>query len=228
MEESESTITQCLESYNTLSKLLSAEEKEIFEHNLGHEVKELIAEMQTLQKKFQGKYKPRRRSSISIMQLQHFALLNKEEGDFAAVDVSGDFLCKDASQPPEASRRQGAGELSADRVQPVKVLQIAKKINFFREESKETLSYAHKVLVETSQTLRDFFSVSSEADLSERIAVTFNTHDADNSGTLEVSELLTAFAEMGAPKTAEEVKILIEQFDADDNGEFDIVRIDLT
>ncbi|EKX43053.1 hypothetical protein GUITHDRAFT_111099 [Guillardia theta CCMP2712] len=248
MEESESAITQCLESYNALSKLLSPEEKEIFEHNLGHEIKELIAEMQTLQQKFQGKYKPRRRSSISIMQLQNFALLNKEGGDFAAVDVSGvSEVCKKTLLGLPSTRRVSnatitfipseAGQLILTYFLHAEILlQLSprSRISFARMplsllkrvDAKELVSSLlnnlPRVLVETSLTLRNFFSTSSEAELSERIAVTFNTHDANKSGTLEVSELLTAFAEMGAPKTADEVRVLIEQFDADDNGEFDI------
>ena len=74
----------------------------------------------------------------------------------------------------------------------------------------------------SSTCLRDYFSSIKPSELSSRIKVTFDAY-ANEKGLLERKQVQTAFLEMGRRLKEDEIDVLMDEFDADNNGAYDLV-----
>eukprot|EP00292_Cryptomonas_paramecium_P005775 CAMPEP_0113725008 /NCGR_PEP_ID=MMETSP0038_2-20120614/39463_1 /TAXON_ID=2898 /ORGANISM="Cryptomonas paramecium" /LENGTH=400 /DNA_ID=CAMNT_0000655107 /DNA_START=47 /DNA_END=1245 /DNA_ORIENTATION=- /assembly_acc=CAM_ASM_000170 len=100
------------------------------------------------------------------------------------------------------------------------------KLHHVRESVADTIEQTKKILQLTSSFLVAHFESIPSHELSATIQFVFSGFDKNGDGHLDAGELSEAFACMGKRLTADELSVLLKEYDTDKNFVFDLHEFD--
>ncbi|EKX42582.1 hypothetical protein GUITHDRAFT_111554 [Guillardia theta CCMP2712] len=240
IEDAEAMLQECLEAYHEVIDSLDPDSQKLFRINVGDKVMKLNKELTD----FVAIKKPptpiglQRRKSATALDMKKcipgttgMATANMTKISSRCLDsllklpstkkISDDTL---AFNPVELSPRSRTSflRLPLSRLKDLtEEALLSKRAELFRQDTEEAMALAQKALEASSTCLRDYFSSIKPSELSSRIKVTFDAY-ANEKGLLERKQVQTAFLEMGRRLKEDEIDVLMDEFDADNNGAYDL------